>query len=358
MAVVTPFRAVRYAHPSTAVVAPPYDVVSSAERKVLLARDPHNVAHLTLAEDPDVAGALYREWLDAGVLIREHDAAMWVWEQAFVDHRGRARSRLGVVAALRAEPYEARVVLPHERTHADAVRSRLRLLRAVASHLEPLFFLYEGSPPVAPPEREPDLDAEGTRLWRCDDAGRVSDFFAGRQLLIADGHHRYETALLHATETGDRDPRVLAALFSTGDPGLEVLATHRLFRDRPDVRVDGEVCDDLATALARLAQEPVHRAAAVVYDGGPPRLVRGAVDQLDVELVDRLGLEGIAYTIDVERAVNAVDAGEASCAVLVRPTPLDTVFETARRGRVLPQKATHFYPKLPSGLLFLPLRDA
>lgn len=358
MAAVRPFRAVRYARPSASVVAPPYDVVSPAEREVLLARDPCNVAHLTLAEDPDDAGALYREWLEAGVLIREHDEAMWVWEQRFVDHAGRERSRLGVVAALRAERYEARVVLPHERTHADAVRSRLGLLRAVGAHLEPLFFLYEGRPPVWPPSRDPELEAEGTRLWRCDDDAGVSAFFADRQLLIADGHHRYETALTHAAETGDDDPHVLAALFSTADPGLEVLATHRVFRDRPDARLDGEACDDLETALERLAREPAHRAAAVFYDGTAPRLVRGAEGELDVELVDRLGVEGIGYTIDARRAVRAVDSGEASCAAIVRPTPPDVVFETARQGRVLPQKATHFYPKLPSGLLFLPLQDA
>jgi uncharacterized protein (DUF1015 family) len=358
VAVVQPFRAVRYAHPSPAVVAPPYDVVSPAEREVLLARDPLNVAHLTLAADPHAAKALYREWLEAGVLIREHDEAMWVWEQRFTDHEGRERSRLGVVAALRAEPYEARVVLPHERTHADAVRSRLGLLRTVDAHLEPLFFLYEGRAPVSRPSRDPDLEAEGTRLWRCDGADDVAAFFADRQLLIADGHHRYETALAYAAETGDDDPRVLAALFSIDDPGLEVLATHRVFRDRPEAGLDGDPCDDLEAALEQLAREPTQRAAAVFYDGAAPRLVRGAEGELDVELVDRLGVEGISYTIDAERAVRAVDAGEASCAVLVRPTPADTVFETAREGRVLPQKATHFHPKLPSGLLFLPLRDA
>ena len=117
MADVAPFRAVRYARPSAALVAPPYDVISPAERDEL-ARDPHNVVHVTLNESEEEAGRLFRRWLDEGVLVRDEEPAVWALAQDYVGPDGIARTRHGVVASLRAEPYETRTVLPHERTHA------------------------------------------------------------------------------------------------------------------------------------------------------------------------------------------------------------------------------------------------
>ena len=359
MADVQPFRVVRYAHPSAAVIAPPYDVVSPEEREVLLHRDPHNVAHLTLAEDAQQAAELYRDWLATGVLVHDDEAAVWVWEQQFTGVDGSPRRRRGITASLRAEPYERRVVVPHERTHPEPIQSRLRLLRAVHAQLEPLFFLYEGDPPLAPPERPPDIEAEGTRLWRVEDDGAVRAFFDARQVLIADGHHRYETSLAYASES--RAPsaaRVMAVLVSTGDPGLEILATHRVFTGRPDIAPAGELCPGVEEALARLAVEPYDHSAAVFYRDGRSLLVTGEEGELDVDLVGRAGLDGIAYTIDWAEAVARVDAREADCAFLVRPTRIEDVFERARRGEVMPPKTTHFFPKLTSGLLFLPLEDA
>ena len=358
MADVQPFRAVRYARPSPAVVAPPYDVVSPEEREVLLGRDVHNVAHLTLAENAEEAGRLYRAWLAQGVLIHDESPAVWACEQSFRGADGASHSRFGVVASLRAVPYEQRVVIPHERTHAEPIQSRLRLLRAVRAQLEPLFFLYEGEPPLRAPERRPDLEAEGTRLWRLADGDLVSEFFQGRQVLIADGHHRYETSLAFAAETATGATRVLAVLVSTDDPGLEILAAHRVFSSRPDLTHQGERCRDLEAAMTRLAGETYERSAAVFYRAGSATLVRGAHGELDVELVDHAGLEGISYTIDLEEAVGRVDIGAADCAYLVRPTRIEDVFERARRGEVMPPKATHFFPKLTSGLLFHPLESA
>jgi uncharacterized protein (DUF1015 family) len=353
MADVQPFRALRYAQPSEDVVAPPYDVVSSTERESLLGRDPHNVGHLTLVEDADEAGRTFRAWIDDGALVRDDAPAVWVWEQEFTGLAGARLTRSGIAASLRAEPYERRVVIPHERTHAGPIESRLRLLRAVRTQLEPLFFLYEGQPPVGSPARAPDLAAGGTRLWRVEDDGAVTDFFAGRQVLIADGHHRYETSLAFAPDT-----RVLAVLVATDDPGLEVLATHRVFSGRRDIDVAGEPCGSLDEARARLAEEPAGRAAAVFYRGGAASLVRGEPGQLDVELVDRFGLDGISYTVDAGEAARLVDDADADCAFFVRTTPIDAVFERSRQGTVMPPKATHFFPKLLSGLLFLPLDDA
>ncbi len=358
MADVQPFRAVRYARPSSTVVAPPYDVVSPDEREVLLRRDPHNVAHLTLADDEEEAGRLYRAWLAEGVLVHDDSPAVWACEQSFRGADGAPRSRFGVVASLRAEPYEHRVVIPHERTHAEPIQSRLRLLRAVRAQLEPLFFLHEGEPPLRAPERPPDLEADGTRLWRIADGGVVSGFFRGRQVLIADGHHRYETSLAFDAETATPGAaRVMAVLVSTADPGLEILAAHRVFSGRPDLAPDGVPCRDLEDAITRLAGESYERSAAVFYRGGSATLVRGPPGELDVELVGRAGLEGISYTVDRQEAVGRVDSGAADCAYLVRPTRIEDVFERARRGEVMPPKATHFFPKLTSGLLFHPLES-
>ena len=130
MAEVAPFRAVRYASPSGTLVSPPYDVVTPEERDELLARSPHNVAQLTLAEREEEAGRRFREWLEEGVLVREPEPSFWVLEQEYVGPDGVARTRLGLVVSLRAEPYDAGSVLPHERTHAGPKESRLRLLRA------------------------------------------------------------------------------------------------------------------------------------------------------------------------------------------------------------------------------------
>ena len=338
------------------MVAPPYDVISAAQREELAARDPHNVVHLTLNESEEEAGRLFRAWLDEGVLVRDGDPAVWVLEQDYVGPDGVARTRRGVVASLRAEPYGARIVLPHERTHAGAKEGRLRLLRAARAQVEPLFFLYDGTSPLSPPDREPDVDIEGTRLWRVAGDAGVTDFFAGRELLIADGHHRYETALAYAAEAGTPESaRLLAVLVSTADPGLEIFPTHRVFAGRPDIAVSGEGWGTPGEALERLAAEPYDRALALAYSDGATRLVLGEPGELDVELVDRFGHEGISYTPDWEEAVRRVDEGDAGIAFLLRPTRIDDVFERARRGEVMPPKTTYFFPKLLSGLLFHPL---
>ncbi len=359
VAEVKPFRAVRYgerAGPLESLVAPPYDVISPPEREQLAQRSPHNVIHLTLPADESEAGWLWDEWRGAGTLAEEGDPGFWWLSQDYVGPDGVGRRREGVVAALRAEPYENRVVLPHERTHRGPKEGRLRLLRAVRAQLEPLFFLYEGAPPATRPEREPDLEVGGARLWRLPADG-ISEAFADRQLLIADGHHRYETALAYHLETGTPESAyVLAVLVSLEDPGLMIFPTHRVFEHEPaeQLRAD-EQLPDPAAALAALAAAPQDRAAAVLYRVGRAELAVDGEGELDVSLVDRLGHEGISYTPDWQEAVRAVDEGEAEVAVLMRPTRIEDVFAVAQRGETMPQKSTYFYPKLVSGLLFLPL---
>ncbi len=281
-------------------------------------------------------------------------------DQDYVGPDGIARTRRGIVGSLRAELYENRVVLPHERTHAGPKEGRLRLLRAARAQVEPIFLLYDGEPPLAAPDRPPDLEVDGTRLWRVPDAAAAAAAFADRQLLIADGHHRYETALAYAAEEGTPESaRLMAVLVSTADPGLEIFATHRVFAGRPDLRalVAGryEEVGTVEEALAALGEQPYDRGAAVAYADGAARLALGEAGQLDVELVDAFGHDGISYTPDRYEAVRRVEEGEADVAFLLRPTRIEDVFGRARRGEVMPQKTTYFFPKLLSGLLFHPL---
>jgi uncharacterized protein (DUF1015 family) len=356
MAEVKPFSALRYdtdrAGPLEDLVAPPYDVIGPAEREQFLGRSPYNVVHLTLPDDEERAARDLRDWRENGVL-RTEEPAFWALSQDYVGPDGVARTRSGVVVSLRIEPYETGTVLPHERTHRGPKEGRLRLLRATQTQLEPIFLLYEGHAPLAIPDRAPELEVEGTRLWRLQ--GDLGEAFADRRLLIADGHHRYETALAYHEEMGtETSGYMMVVLVSLGDPGLTIFPTHRVFRQPPPDLLAGEKRDDPETALRELGELERGRAAVVVYDGSTALAVDGA-GELDVQLVDRLGQEGLSYTADWREAVRAVDEGEAAVAVLMRPTRIEDVFEVAARGETMPQKSTYFYPKLVSGLLFHPV---
>jgi uncharacterized protein (DUF1015 family) len=357
MAEVKPFSALRYdtgqAGPLEDLVAPPYDVIGPTEREQYLARSPYNVVHLTLPDSEEEAGQSLRSWRENGVLTTE-EPSFWALSQDYVGPDGVARTRTGVVVALEIERYETGTVLPHERTHRGPKEGRLRLLRATQTQLEPIFLLYQGQAPFDIPVREPEVEVEGARLWRLEGSG-LAEAFADRRFLIADGHHRYETALAYHEEMATAaSGYMMVVLVSLEDPGLTIFPTHRVFREPPPDRLVGEKRDDPESALHELEELERDRAAVVVYDGDTELAVDGA-DELDVQLVDRLGQEGLSYTADWREAVRAVDEGEAAVAVLMRPTQIDDVFEVAGRGETMPQKSTYFYPKLVSGLLFHPL---
>ena len=344
MAVVKPFRALRYdtaaAGPLERLVAPPYDVISPEERERYLALDPHNIVHLTLPGSEEQAARDLREWRESGVLALAEPAA-WALSQTYVGPDGIERTRNGLVAALRLEPYEQEVVLPHERTHAGPKEGRLRLLRATRTQLEPIFLLHDGER-VALPARAPDLESGGDRLWRLDGGDSLAPSFADRQLLIADGHHRYETALaFHAEDGGEGSAWMMVVLVSTREEGLTIFPTHRLAQSVDGVR--GTPIDEPGDELP----------GVVLYRDGRYELLEG--DGLDVEVVEHAAPQGVTYTAQRADAVAAVDRGDAEAAFLVRPTRIEDVFSRARAGRVMPQKTTYFYPKLTSGLLLQPL---
>ena len=338
MAVVKPFRAERYdeskAGPLERLVAPPYDVISREQREELLARSPYNVVHLTLPDDEQQAGRELADWRQRGVLARDPEPSHWFLSQDYTGPDGVARTRSGLVASLRAEPYEYGVVLPHERTHSGPKEGRLRLLRATRTQLEPIFLLYEGDP-LSTPGRAPDLESGGDKLWRVEDAPSFDDV----ELLIADGHHRYETALAYAAEGGV--PYLMVVLVPTRQEGLTIFPTHRVAQHVNGAR--GTPIDEPGDELP----------GVVLYRDGRYELLES--DALDAEVVERIAPEGVTYTPRREEAVATVDRGDAEAAFLLRPTRIEDVWTVARRGETMPQKSTYFYPKLTSGLLFHPL---
>jgi uncharacterized protein (DUF1015 family) len=351
VAVVRPFRALRYdeavAGPLDSLVAPPFDVIGAEERERLLGRSAFNVVHLTLPDSEEDAAAKLADWRERGVLVREPEPSYWWLIQEYVGPDRVPRRRKGFVAALRVEPYENRVVLPHERTHAGPKEGRLRLLRATRTQLEPLFFLWDGTID-ADGLGEPDLaaDEEGvvSWLWRLDAefGDALTEELAEAQLLIADGHHRYETAVAFHDEDGGGDSAwLLAVIVPTGQEGLTIFPTHRIAQAAGMATGTpiGPPGDDLP--------------GPVLYRGGRYELLVG--DGLDPEAVERAAPTGVTYTPHRDEAVAAVDRGDAEAAFLLRPTRIEDVWAVARRGDVMPQKSTFFYPKLTSGLLLLPL---
>ena len=425
MATVRPFQGIRY-DPQRVdlarVVAPPYDVISPRDQLRYYQQDPHNVVRLIagevrLSDTPDDnkytrAAGFFSEWLREGVLRREPSPCLYLYRHQFVDPTtGLTHSRRGILGVVELQPF-GDGVLPHERTHARAKADRLSLTRAVVANLSPVFALYEdpgsavGSIVVAAMARTPELsiigaDGDQHTVWSLSGAQSVRDLaavFRGSRLYIADGHHRYETALNFRDRQRHEHPEappdaafnyVLMLLVDVKDPGLVILPTHRVLHDlegfdasallrRLDTRHDVRPRADRAALLAAM-QEPTpdHRigiASALTLATVDVERVASAdpVSRLDVavlhgEILEReLGLEDlmleqerfISYTRDVDSALDRVAAGEAQAAFLVRPPAVSDVVAVARAGQVMPQKSTYFYPKPASGIVFNPLDPA
>ena len=335
---VRPFRALRYAvEPLDALVAPPYDVISDEQRLEYLARSPYNVVHLTLPESPEDAARLLGEWRADGVLVEDEPRYWWV-AQDYTGPDGVERTREGFAASVPATPYEDGEVLPHERTHAGPKEGRLRLLRATETQLEPIFLLYDADPVFERPGGEPVLDVEEggvrTRMWPID-AGPVE---IGTPLLIADGHHRYETAVAYRQEN-PAATHTFAILVSSRAPGLEIFPTHRLVQHVG--KVPGEDVDAPGEGVT-------------LYRGGRYRRVESS-DDFGPRVVESFAPEGVSYTPYADEAIAAVDRGDAEAAFLLQPVTVEQVARFAHAGETMPQKSTFFYPKLTSGLLFHPI---
>jgi uncharacterized protein (DUF1015 family) len=412
MADVQPFRALHYDIERTgglqAVAAPPYDVIDADQRAALVARSPYNVVEIDLptGEDPYAhAAEVLERWRSEGVLVRDEEPALWALEQDYTGPDGRRRTRRGFFARVRVEDYGPGRIRPHERTHPGPKEDRLRLTRATNANLSPIFSLYDDpagaawgalAPHVEGEPWDEVTDEDGTvhRLWRVADADAttaVSDALAGVELLIADGHHRYETARVHAQETGDPAAGwVLMTLVSLQDPGLTVFPTHRLLTrldDERRERLAQVLGDDFdATDIDAAALEPVADGAVRMgyLDGDGPRMltlrdpaiVAAALPdkpepyrELDTAVLEALvlrgalgmseddisHLHGLDYARDTAQARERVLRGEADAAFFMSGTPVERVRAVAAAGESMPPKSTYFFPKVLTGLVFNPL---
>ena len=366
-----PFRALRYdpgtVGPLDAVVSPPHDVVTPDRREALVTASPYNAVRLLNPESPTEAARLIGAWRDEGVLVRETEPAVWILEETFPGLDGGTRTRRGLVARVELLPYSNGQVLPHERTFERQKDARLELLRAVRMKLSPVFLVHEGASPAIPeraPDMEATLDGVTSRVWRIagDDAiaealGRVD----GR-LLIADGHHRYETALAYHEEQGTEESGyVLSTLVSRDDDGLEILPTHRLVSGEPP-ELDSsfrltDIEQSAEAGTAALAGLDRDHPAFVLLRRDSAQLAESEGAELDTAVIDRLSLEDVRYTPSAVAAEEAVRGGRADAAFLVRAPTLDQVTAVARGGELLPEKTTYFFPKLTSGLVFSPFDE-
>ena len=354
------------------LVAPPYDVIGDAEVARLAALSPYNVVHLTRpGKDYEGAARTFDAWERDGILQRD-EPAMYLHEVTFGGRR-----RRDLIAALRLQPYEDHVVLPHERTHRGPKEDRLALMRATRASLEPLWFVYEGRATGLAPIVEAVVNRnpaatfggpEGTahRLWTITDAAlhaAVHAAFEPLPVLIADGHHRYETSLAYAEEVGsppDTAPRfTMALLTDLEEPGLEVLPTHRVLRGGVAVTGGQEMASLEATLEAIRGKVAAgiyrdHRFQVLSLEGDTA-LVELHGQVIDNILGKRNAEELLLYTRDAAEAVRLVDESAGSSAFFLDAPDLRVVLKLAQEGKTLPQKSTYFYPKPPSGMVFFRL---
>jgi uncharacterized protein (DUF1015 family) len=429
MADISPFAGLRYATERVGdlagVLCPPYDVIGDAERRELEARHPENVVRLELPRGVDdtryaTAARLLGSWTAEGILRPDAREAFYLYEQQF-GYGGQRYTRRGFFAAVRLEPFERRVVLPHEKTLSAPKEDRRRLLLATRTQISPVFGLYRDGggaaraiidEAAAAGAGVDATTADGVRhrLWPMTSAQALDGLrllLADKQILIADGHHRYETMLGLAPEMRPLDVAagagaadyVMMFLARAEDPGLLVLPTHRLVKDLPDFSFDG-LCAAAAAAFditqgdettaaaieARLARDGADRVVfAVRAPGrpstfwfslkpildlsalGPPALrnldvtvlhgvILGPLLAIDAEALAKQSF--LTYTHDTAEALARVDRGDVQTAFFMNPTKVEQVLAACEAGFVLPQKSTYFLPKLATGLVMYRLDGA
>jgi uncharacterized protein (DUF1015 family) len=413
MAEIHPLRALHYDLDEVgslqSVISPPYDVIDPQQREELKARSEFNVVEIDLpvGDEPyDAAARKLSDWIDRGAVVRDGEPALWALRQSYTDPEGNPQVRNGFLARVKVEEYGPGRIRPHERTHPGPKEDRLRLTRATKANLSPIFALHSGDAWSAlAPDGEPwatAIDDEGTvnTLWRIADPDRIAAVeavLADSELLIADGHHRYETARVYAEEMGGAPDAehnfVLMCLVSLEDPGLLIFPTHRLVQVAEDRREplrdklmelfdlerieqselrppDGDgplqlgYIDSFHKQAFRLTLKDQSLAADALADFPEPyqRLDTAVLEAL--LLTGPLGLSeddishlnGLGYSRTDDEALQAVLSGEFDAAFFMRATPVSQVQEIAAAGVNMPPKSTFFYPKVPTGLLFNPLQ--
>jgi uncharacterized protein (DUF1015 family) len=427
MAEVLPFKALHYDLDAVGsldtVAAPPYDVIDAAQRRALLKRSPYNAVAIDLPKpfdpaDPDsdpsgdpYAGAAERigQWRSEGALAQDDAPSIWALIQDYVAPDGNGYSRNGILARVRVEDYESGTVRPHERTHPGPLLDRLELTRATGYNLSPIFSLSteDAWPLVAPslPD-EPwgearDEDGTVNRIWKVEDPdihAAVTGCLAAAQLLIADGHHRYETARAFRDEVGGEGPHDYTLMSLTGldDPGLTVFPTHRLLSGfAGDSERQGRLGNGLRELfdideVSRKEIDPGREEGVGVFglydsfhkrafrlrlkdvaeidrrlEGKPEAyrrldsaileafVLKGLVGMSDHDIDERNGLE---YAKSVPAALEMVDGGDYDVAFIQRPVPVEQVKAICNTDTVMPPKSTYFFPKVMTGFAFNPVR--
>ncbi|MBI3635804.1 MAG: DUF1015 domain-containing protein [Candidatus Rokubacteria bacterium] len=409
---IAPLRAYRYrigqGRDVTSVVAPPYDQISSETQERLHAMSPDNIVRVTYGRDEPGTDKYARarqvldRWLADGAWQREARPAIYPYHQTYTVH-GLPITRMGFIALGELTEYAQKIVLPHENTHAGPKQDRLRLLEATGADIGLLFMLVGDSDgallramtPTGPPVAEAtDLKGEQHRLWRVTDEAAIATvdaLMAARSVIIADGHHRYETAVEYARTHPDARDKLMA-FFTLEAPGLTIFANHRLVHD-----VDGFAFHEFLQAARRwfdvtplsdpVTFEPANRSIGVVsgheafaldlrreafewlpWPRGTSEAWRGlAVSILHEGLLRPLlgiddarldAMSNVDYTADQAEAVRVAREGRYQAAFLIAPTMPDELAAVVHGGELMPQKSTHFYPKLLDGLAFHRLGEA
>jgi uncharacterized protein (DUF1015 family) len=422
---IEPFRALMYNHQLTGdparVVAPPYDLIGAARQNQLYERSPYNVVRLELARETDRYGAAEKtlaNWMAAGVVERPARPAIFQYTQTF-DVEGRLLHRTGFIARVRLEEFDRGRIVPHEKTFPAAKEDRLRLLTALQINTSSIFGLYSGAHPeldrlrerVA--SREPLIDLVddlGIRneLRPIEATGEIATIqreLDAPRILIADGHHRYETALnyrrarRHENASSEPEPYdyTMMTLVACDDPGLVILPTHRVVKSLPAepiasftqrarevfevdeiahrdefrARLNASGGGAIGVTLKGIANYLILRlrdksATEAAMPDAPPEVRRLDVSVLHALVFDRIfGLRAdeirkggnIEYTIEIGGALGAVANGHADGAFLMNPPSIQDVERVSDAGATMPEKSTYFHPKLLTGLVMNPLFD-
>ena len=398
MAKIYPFQPFRYSEKAGLpenLVTQPYDKISPAMRSRYLAGSPYNLVRVILGERGPAdsasdnvytrAAAHLNHWIASGILVRDREPGVFPYFQEFtVPDTGERLGRRGFIALGKVEDYSAGVVYRHERTLSGPKKDRLELLRHTHAHFGQLFMLYpdpvgavdgllEEAARQAPLLEVVDEYGDVHRVWKIGSARRIQELMAGKKLLIADGHHRYETALAFRNENPSLAgaDRVMMTFVNMHSPGLKILATHRLVSGLDAAALpelpDFDVTEIESTErLKRAWQESAGRTIIGAAIGSrlfllEDRAARGALDVkvLHERLLGKalgIGEEAVRdekhlrYIRGLDRAVEEARAGAAQIAFLLKPTSIEQVAATSFAGGVMPQKSTDFYPKLLSGL--------
>ncbi len=419
MAEIQSFRGLRYtakAGDPRALTCPPYDIISEEQRQAYLAENPCNVIRLELpkGEDPyGEAGRTLQSWMEDGILKQDTEPALYIYEEEFTAY-GQKKKVKGLICRVKLEEFSKGIVLPHEETLSKAKEDRFRLMQATFCNFSQIYSLYMDEAHTTlgridllsrdTPRYEFDDGQVIHRLWIVNDKaviGAIQEDFRDRKLYIADGHHRYETALNFRnwcreqglSQPGDDPDYVMMMLVDMEHDGLVVFPTHRLIHGLPnfDSMALLSACEDLFTVthyegLDRI--QPVldqeyadEHAAFAFYCGGKEwdlLVLRdlSAMDyflpgmseasrHLDVTILHtlilekRLGIDkenmakqiNLSYTRDFDEAIASVRRGESQCAFLLNPTRVTEIRDVAAAGEKMPQKSTYFYPKLITGLV-------